>query len=63
MLPLTESVYFPDDLLPSVIGNQYGDIYEAQMEWARNSRANQHNKDNIPHYFEELIKPVLKAKL
>ena len=59
MLNLTEAQFFPDDLLPSVIGNQYGDIYEAQMEWARNSRFNKHNKDNIPPHFNELIKPVL----
>ncbi len=28
MIPLSESFYMPDDCMPSVIGNSYGDIYE-----------------------------------
>ena len=63
MIPLVESHYYPDDLCPSVIGNSYGDIYEWQMEVAKNSRVNKHNPDNIPPYFETLMKPVLQAKL
>lgn len=33
-IPLCETPYLPDHLLPSVIGNQYGDIYEMQLEYA-----------------------------
>ena len=63
MIPLVESIYYPDDLMPSVIGNSYGDIYETQMEQAKNSRLNKHNQDNIPPYFDTLMKPVLRGKL
>jgi len=34
MLSLVESFYVPDMQIPSNIGNSYGDIYEAQLEWA-----------------------------
>lgn len=63
MIPLVESIYCPDDLFPSVIGNSFGDIYEAQMEQAQKSRINKHNPDNIPPYFDTLMKPVLRGKL
>ena len=63
MIPLVESIYCPEGLIPSVIGNSYGDIYEAQMEQAKKSRINQHNPDNIPPYFDKLMKPVLRGKL
>jgi len=63
MIPLVESSYFPDHYMPSVIGNSYGDIYEWQMECAKNSRQNKINSDNIPPHFEELMAPVLRAKL
>ena len=63
MIPLVESFYFPDNYWPSVIGNSYGDIYEWQMEVAKDSRVNKHNTDNIPPYFETLMKPVLRGKL
>ena len=63
MIPIVESYDAPDGFWPSVIGNSYGDIYEWQMEAAKNSRINKINADNIPPYFEELMKPILKAKL
>ena len=63
MIPLVESHYWPDSYWPSVIGNSYGDIYEWQMEQAQNSRLNKHNPDNIPPYFDTLMKPVLIGKL
>lgn len=59
MIPLAESHYNSDNLMPSSIGNSYGDIYETQLEWAMNSRMNKEDKDGIPVYFEELIKPFL----
>jgi hypothetical protein len=51
------------DVLPSVIGNKYGDIYEAQYEAAVNSRLNQ---QQVPSYYEKYMKPTMmmhKAKL
>ena len=51
------------DVLPSVIGNKYGDIYEAQYEAAVNSRLNQ---QQVPSYYDKYMKPTMmmhKAKL
>jgi hypothetical protein len=39
MLPLAEASKFLD-AVPTVIGNKYGDIYEAQLEAAQNSNLN-----------------------
>lgn len=50
----------PDHFVPSVIGNEYGDIYEQQLEMAQKSRL---NAREVPEYFERLMKPVLRAKL
>ena len=49
MVPLIEAWEFPDEVLISAIGNSYGDIYETQMEWARNSRL---NKTPVPKGFD-----------
>jgi len=59
MLPLVESFYVPDMQLNSCIGNSYGDIYEAQSEWAKDSRLNKNS--GIPTYFDELMKPILNG--
>ena len=59
-VPLVETLYFPDHLTPSVIGNEFGDIYEQQLELAMKSRL---NKKPVPEYFERLMKPVLRPKL
>ena len=53
-------MYCPDHFWPSALGNQYGDIYEQQLELAQKSRLNEHE---VPPYFEQLIKPILKGKL
>lgn len=67
LIPLIESVALPDELLPSSIGNSYGDIYEQQLELAKGSTLNLQDKDGIPSNFETFIKPFLheepKAKL
>ena len=61
LLSLSETLYAPDHVLPSVIGNYYGDIYEQQLECAQNSRLNIDNE--VPEYFERLMKPILRPKL
>ena len=60
ILNLVESMRIPDHVHPSVVGNEYGDIYEQQLELAQTSRLNEHE---VPPYFDELIKPILKGKL
>lgn len=60
MIPLVECYYMPDHFKPSVIGNSYGDIYEWQLRNAMKSRI---NEPDVPRYFDELMKPVLRAKL
>ena len=57
MIPLAESYYLPDKWVPTVIGNSYGDIYEQ----AQSSRLNVN--EGIPSYFNELMRPILRAKL
>ena len=60
LLSLAERMMFSDSVLPSSIGNSYGDIYELQFEWAQKSRMQVLDaKDGGPTYFEELIKPFL----
>ena len=61
LIPLSETPYYPDHVVPSVIGNSYGDIYEMQLEYAQKSRLNINNE--VPEYFEGLMKPILMAKL
>ena len=60
-IPLVETHYMPDHVVPSVIGNEYGDIYEMQLEYAKKSRLNVNNE--VPEYFERLMKPILRPKL
>lgn len=57
MVPLVEVLYIPDSQLNSAIGNEWGDIYELQLEWSKNSRLG----NTIPSYYKELMEPVLKA--
>jgi Acyl-CoA oxidase len=61
MIPLTELDTTPelDMSYLSAIGNEYGDIYETQLEWAMKSRL---NKDPIPDYFHTIIKPMAKGE-
>jgi len=60
-IPLVETPYLPDHITPSVIGNEHGDIYEMQLEYAQKSRLNINNE--VPEYFERLMKPILRPKL
>ena len=61
MIPLTELDTTPelDMSYLSAIGNEYGDIYETQLEWAMKSRL---NKNPIPDYFHTIIKPISKGE-
>lgn len=61
-IPLAELMDLPDHTLTSAIGNSYGDIYETQFEWAKNSKLND-GKDNIPAHFHTYLGPILQGKL
>lgn len=54
MVSLAESWDMPDEVVPSSIGNKYGDIYETQLRWAQESRMNVEDKKHggRPAYFE-----------
>jgi acyl-CoA oxidase len=60
MIPLIESWGIPDEILVSAIGNKYGDIYETQLEWARNSKL---NKSPMVKGFKEYFLPIIAGKL
>lgn len=63
-LNIVESLGCPDNLMMSAIGNSYGDIYETQLEWAKDSRLNKTKSgDAIPDGYLEYITPILKGKL
>jgi len=59
MIPLVEAFGFTDNVICSAIGNSYGDIYETQLDWAKNSR---YNATEVPPQFETLIKPLMQNK-
>ena len=60
MIPLVE--LNSDEILDmshlSAIGNKWGDIYEAQLERAMNSRL---NKQPRLEFWETLVKPIMQA--
>lgn len=60
LIPIVECLHLPDHVRPSTIGNSYGDIYEWQLQAARESR---NNSTPVVEYFEDIIKPMLQAKL
>ena len=62
VIPLVELFNIPDTVLPSAVGNSYGDIYETHLEWAKTSRLND-NKGSIPDGYMEYIMPILQGKL
>jgi hypothetical protein len=49
-----------DNSYLSSIGNEYGDCYERQLEFAMGSRL---NKNGVPDYFETYMKPMFSGKL
>lgn len=56
MIPLVEARLGNFDInFLSAIGNEYGDIYENQLENAINSRL---NSEARPEYWETLMKPI-----
>jgi hypothetical protein len=56
-----ESRILPETTYPSDIGNYYGDIYEKQLELAKNSSINQADRRNggVPPQWAEYIKPFI----
>ena len=56
MVSLTER--FEEDFLLSSIGNNFGDIYEAQLDFAVNSQL---NKSAVPSYYENYMKPLIQG--
>ena len=60
VIPLVELWGYHDTELVSAIGNSYGDIYETQLDWAKNSK---YNKEDVPPMFETMIKPFMMGKL
>ena len=52
LIPLVELKASPDLVLPSNIGNSFGDIYETQLEWAKDSSMNHLDKDGVPPQWE-----------
>jgi len=63
LVPLVETFAMPDEIIPSSIGNSYGDIYEQQLEWAMNSRLNKEDKNGVTANFEPYIKPFLHENI
>ena len=63
LVPLVETFAMPDEIIPSSIGNSYGDIYEQQLDWAMNSRLNKEDKDGVTANFEPYIKPFLQETI
>lgn len=59
MLPLAEIKQYPDYLMPSNIGNYFGDIYELQLDNAIDSRLNKEDINGVPPQWENYIKPFL----
>lgn len=59
LIPLVELKAASDLVVPTNIGNSYGDIYETQLEWAKDSSMNHYDKDGVPPQWEEYIKPFL----
>jgi hypothetical protein len=59
-LNIIESFFHSDNVLNSCIGNQYGDIYEQQLEWAKNSALNK--KGALPA-FDKYMKPFYTSKI
>lgn len=47
-----------DTTYMSSIGNEYGDCYERQLEWAMSSRL---NTGNVPDYYHDHMRPMFKG--
>lgn len=59
-LNIVESYFHTDNHLNSCIGNSYGDIYEQQLEWAKNSSF---NKPDANPGFDKYMKPYYTSRL
>lgn len=63
LIPVVESFAYPDEIVPSSIGNSYGDIYEQQLSWAMDSALNHEDQDGVPKTFEQYIKPFMHEEI
>lgn len=61
LVNLSESIVINE--FPTNLGNYYGDIYELQLEQAKNSRMQQIDIGGVPPQWENYIKPFLHSKL
>lgn len=61
LIPLVEAKTFEDIQMPSNVGNYYGDIYETQLELAKNSSLNlmDAKAGGVPPQWEKYMKPFL----
>lgn len=59
MIPFIE--YSPNMMygMKSTIGNDHGDIYETQLDVAKNSRL---NKTEVPPYYVKYMNPTMKIR-
>lgn len=61
LIPLTEVIAPPDEILLSAIGNKTTDPYETLLEWTK--KYNPLNKHEMLPGFKENILPLMRAKL
>jgi len=61
LIPLVEAKSFEDVQIASNIGNYYGDIYETQLDLAKNSSLNKMDAKagGVPPQWEKYMKPFL----
>jgi hypothetical protein len=62
MVPIVESFTPMQENIVSVIGNEYGDIYEAQLDRAKASTLNKKEPAFVKDYIQPAMK-LLKPKL
>ena len=56
MIPIVESFHTEPLDRMSTIGNKYGDIYELQLETAKNTKL---NTNIVPRFYEKYMKPTM----
>ena len=59
MVPVAETFKVFEGHFNSVIGNEYGDIYEKMLDQAKSSKL---NKNKVPRFYDTLMKPVMTMR-